>query len=141
MAKGPKHRLNRKQIKELFGLELIVSKGPRLRRLTADEFERAFGVRPARKLSKSERQRAHDNNELFVDMHHQYGMGSIEVFRAAAEDLHFGMLSAMSSCPEFVLAYMRKKLDPAVLERLREKKAARLRTNIRQAEVALRRLT
>lgn len=137
----PKHRLTPAQVKELFGVERVEPKGKPPRRLNNQKFYEAFGIRRSRAPSRQERRAIKKANELFSDMSMVYEVSSLEVFRAAAEELHADILHQMSRCPKFVLDYMERQLEPARVDAYRHKTAEQLRAGIARRESALRRIT
>ena len=137
----PRHHLSKTRVKELFGVERVEPRGRKLRRLNPEEFERTFGMRLKSPISPAKKRRAKSADELFGDMYRVYDTSSITVFRAAADELHAIVLGNMSECPEFVLKYMKKKLEPAVVEDYNKRKVAKLKAVIERAEAALRKLT
>ncbi len=134
----PKHQLTKERVRELFGVERYDPKNKAARRLKPDEFEAAFGVRPHPKMRAKAKQRAAVANEAFSEMYRLYDMSSLVIFRAAADELHNVAIKNMSECPEFVLDYMRKKLEAEAVKKLNAKKVARLRAAIAKAEAGLR---
>ncbi len=134
----PKHQLTKERVRELFGVERYDPKGKATRRLTPDEFEATFKVRPHPKMRSKAKQRAAAANEAFSEMYRLYDMSSLTIFRAAADELHNVAIKNMSECPAFVLEYMRKKLEHETIKKLNAKKVARLRSVIEKAEAGLR---
>jgi hypothetical protein len=137
----PPYRFTKAQVKELFGVDLVTPKGKQPRKLTAAELQDHFGISPMPKLRKKQKRRAATVDELFSDMLQVYGVASITVFRAAAEQMHFEILRTMSECPEFVISYMQGQLTPERVEAHRQKQVKKLRAAIASTERNLRRLT
>lgn len=133
--------LSKKEFKERYGQELITARGKQARRLSALELKTTFGISPLPKLRPRQKKRAKEADDLFSDMYRIYGIASLNIFREAAVGLHDATLHKMSECPEFVLAYMRRQLEPARVEALREKTVKKLRSKAEQIESELRRLT
>lgn len=92
-------------------------------RMTDEEFEGAFGMsRVQSTLTESRQQRAREVNNLFDEMRAEYGWGSREVFRVAADGLHGAFLHNVADCPEFVIELCQRMLAPDAKMRHRAQK-------------------
>lgn len=74
------------------------------------EYREVYGIEPPKRLTKAEARRAHEINALFDSAEHELGMGSLEVFTAAASGLHGAFLKNVSDCPLFVITDCQRRL-------------------------------
>ena len=136
----PKHRLTKKRVLELFGVGLEKFKGTKVRRLSEKELEAQFGIRPQWKPSGRKRAQVKDINDLFDEMYRIYGDNSLEVFKAAAAELHGKVLHRVAECPQFVVEYMQRRLSPEEIKPFQQRQIDSLHASIERAQTVLRRL-
>jgi hypothetical protein len=80
-----------------------------------------FGL-SAKRSTKRQREKSAQINTLFDEIKYEYGLDSLAIFRAAADELHARFLNDVRSCPAFVLAYCQEHLAPDALAAHRKKK-------------------
>lgn len=83
-----------------------------MKKLTKQEYREIFGIEPPKRLTKSQKRLAADVNALFDSARDELGMSSLEVFVAAAYELHGAFLKNVRDCPPFVIEYCQKELAP-----------------------------